>query len=180
MLSTSIIATTASSASLIKSFRFQISTLIRKVSGIQRQILPIYQTFPNLLCASFSTCRHPYPDGPIRCICLFLHESHRPSPVFQRLDTRCTVHAIFYPALREGQFSSRGCNVRFMLRPAELFAPLKWPLLLLRRSGTFTSKLSRILVALIRVGYSYLSEQTIPRTGLSPVGNAALWAARNT
>ena len=34
------------------------------------------------------------------------------------------------------------------------------------------------LVALIRVGYNYLSEQTIPRTGLSPVGITALWAAR--
>ena len=125
MLSTSIIATTASSASLIKSFRFQISTLIRKVSGIQRQILPIYQTFPNLLCASFSTCRHPYPDGPFRCICLFLHEMHRSSLLYHRLDTRYPAHAIFHPELREGQIDSRGCNVRLMLRPAELFAPLR-------------------------------------------------------
>ena len=33
------------------------------------------------------------------------------------------------------------------------------------------------LVTRIRVGYSYLGEQTIPRTGLAPAGNAALWAA---
>ena len=29
----------------------------------------------------------------------------------------------------------------------------------------------------MRVGYNYLGEQTIPRVGLSPTGNTALWAA---
>jgi hypothetical protein len=28
------------------------------------------------------------------------------------------------------------------------------------------------------LGYSYLGEQTTPRAGLSPAGNAALWAAQ--
>ena len=29
----------------------------------------------------------------------------------------------------------------------------------------------------MRVGYNYLGEQTIPRVGLSPTRNTALWAA---
>ena len=33
-------------------------------------------------------------------------------------------------------------------------------------------------VTLLQVGYNYLGVQTIPRMGLSPTGNAALWAAR--
>jgi len=39
---------------------------------------------------------------------------------------------------------SRGCNIRFMLRPAGLLAPLKWPPLRCKGLGTFTSELSRI------------------------------------
>jgi hypothetical protein len=35
-------------------------------------------------------------------------------------------------------------------------------------------------VTLLRVGYSYLGEQTIPRAELSPARNAALWAATYT
>ena len=33
-------------------------------------------------------------------------------------------------------------------------------------------------VTLLRVDYNYLGVQTIPRTGLSPAGYAALWAAK--
>ena len=33
-------------------------------------------------------------------------------------------------------------------------------------------------VTLLRVEYNYLGEQTIPRAGLPPAGNAAVWAAR--
>ena len=33
-------------------------------------------------------------------------------------------------------------------------------------------------VTLLRVGYNYLGVQTIPRVGLSPTGNTALWAAQ--
>ena len=45
-----------------------------------RAILTVYQTFPNLLCVSLLACRHPYPDEPSRCSCLFLHETHQSSP----------------------------------------------------------------------------------------------------
>ena len=103
----------------------------------------MHQTFPNLLCDSFPTCRHPYPGRPLRCVCLFLHETLRSSHRVQRLDTRYTAHAIFYPAMREGQPVSRGCNVRFILRPVGLLVPLKWPPLFSQGSGTFTSELSR-------------------------------------
>jgi hypothetical protein len=117
--------------------------LIRRVFVIQGQILTAHQTFPNLLCASFSTCRHPYPGESLRCICLLLHEAYQPSPNVQRFGTRFPAHAIFHWFSR-GQPFSRGCNVRFMLRPVELFAPLRWPPLLSRGSGAFTSELSRI------------------------------------
>ena len=80
MLSIPIIAPTASSASLTNSSRFQISTLIRKVFVIQGEFLTVHQTFPNLLHASFDTCRHPYPGGPFRCVCLLLHEMYQSSP----------------------------------------------------------------------------------------------------
>ena len=142
------------------------------------QILTAHQTFPNLLCISFSTCRHPYPGEPLRCICLLLHKAYQPSPNMQRLDTRYSAHTIFHPAMREGQHLSRGCNVRFILRPVELFAPPRWPPLLSRGSGYFYIRAFPYSVTLLRVEYSYLGEQTIPRTGLAPAGNTALWAAR--
>jgi len=87
------------------------------------------------------------------------------------------VLVTFHPAVREGQLSSRSCNVRFMLRPVKLLALLRRPPLLSRESGYFYFRACLQSVTLMRVGYNYLGEQTIPRVGLSPTGNAALWAA---
>ena len=143
MLSSSIIANTASSASLMDSLRLHLIQAYTKSLCHLRQILTAHQTFPNLLRISFSTCRHPYPGESLRCICLLLHEAYQPSPNVQRFGTRFPAHAIFHWFPR-GQPFSRGCNVRFMLRPVELFAPLRWPPLLSRGSGAFTSELSRI------------------------------------
>ena len=64
-----------------------------------------------------------------------------------------------------------------MLRPAKLLASLRRPPLFSRGSEYFYVRAFPQSVALIRVGYNYLDEQTIPRVGLSPTGNAALWAA---
>ena len=80
MLSTSIIANTASSVSLMDSFRLHLVQAYTKSLCHLRQILTAHQTFPNLLCISFSTCRHPYPGEPLRCICLLLHKAYQPSP----------------------------------------------------------------------------------------------------
>lgn len=43
--------------------------------------------------------------------------------------------------------------------------------------GTFTSELARNRSPSYESDNNYLGEQTIPRVGLSPTGNAALWAA---
>ncbi len=80
MLSTSIIANTASSASLMDSLRLHLVQAYTKSLCHLRQILTAHQTFPNLLCISFSTCRHQYPGEPLRCICLLLHKAYQPSP----------------------------------------------------------------------------------------------------
>ena len=71
----------------------------------------------------------------------------------------------------------RSCNVRFMLRPAKLLASLRRPPPFSRGSEYFYVRAFPQSVAPMRVGYNYLGEQTIPRVGLSPTGNAALWAA---
>ena len=63
----------------------------------------------------------------------------------------------------------RGCKVRFMLRPGKSLAP--------HRHGTFTSKLSSPRSPDGDVGYNYAGKQSIPATGLPPVGHAALQAA---
>ncbi len=83
----------------------------------------------------------------------------------------------FLPVSR-GQQSLRGCNVRFMLRPAHLLAPLKWPLLRFVKAWDFYCRAFPQSVTLLRVDYNYLGVQTIPRTGLSPAGYPALWAAK--
>jgi hypothetical protein len=142
MLSTFIIANTTSSASLINSSRLHLIQAYTASLCHSRQILTAHQTFPNLFCASFLTCHHPYPDGPSRCLCLFLGGTLRSSLNTQRLDTRnlCPANFARFPG---GHVWSRGCNVRFMLRPVRLLAPLNWPPLLSRGSGTFTSELSR-------------------------------------
>jgi hypothetical protein len=64
----------------MNSSSFRISTLIEEVFVIQGEFLTVQQTFPNLLCASFFTCRHPYPGRPFRCTCLLLHETSQSSP----------------------------------------------------------------------------------------------------
>jgi len=86
------------------------------------------------------------------------------------------AHVVFHRLPGE-QLISRGCNVRFMLRPASLLAPLKRPPLLSRGSGYFYIRACPPSVILRRVGYNYLGIQTIPRAGLSPAGSTALWAA---
>ena len=110
------------------SLRFQsLSTLIRSVFVIHWidpdfhiRASPIYSVLPSLHAAIL------YPVGPFRCFCLFLHETPRSSPINERLDTRYPAHAIFH-RYTGGQLILRGCNVYFMVRPADLLAPLKWP-----------------------------------------------------
>jgi len=120
------------------------------------------------------------PSLPRRTVPLHISVSSRNTSVFaHNVEARHPIpaHTTFHPALREGQFGFRGCNVRFMLRPVNLLAPLKWPPLLSRGSGYFYFRAFPQSVTLMRVGYNYLGEQIIPRTGLAPAGSTALWAA---
>jgi len=79
---------------------------------------------------------------------LHLSVSSRNASVFALMaEARHPLHCPHHlPSRNAGRAGcvSRGCNVRFILRPVDLFAPLRWPLLLSRGSGTFTSELSRI------------------------------------
>ncbi len=121
------------------------------------------------------------PSLPRQAVSLHLSVSSRNVSVFaHNVKARhlLPAHVTFHPAMREGQQISRGCNVRFMLRPVKLLAPLRRPPLLSRGSGYFYFRACPQSVTLMRVGYNYLGEQTIPRTGLSPAGITALWAAR--
>lgn len=67
---------------------------------------------------------------PRRAVLLLLSVSSQNASVFAHIaEARhpipCPRH--FHPASREGHLTSRGCNVRFMLRPVKLLAPPKWP-----------------------------------------------------
>ena len=67
---------------------------------------------------------------PRRAVLLHLSVSSQNASVFAHIaEARhpllCPRH--FHPASREGHLTSRGCNVRFMLRPVKLLAPPKWP-----------------------------------------------------
>jgi len=142
------------------------------------RIVPAY--LPDL--PQFTLCFLLYmpPSLPRQAVSLHLSVSSRNVSVFaHNVKARhlLPAHVTFHPAMREGQQISRGCNVRFMLRPAKLLAPLRRPPLLSRGSGYFYFRAFPQSVTLMRVAYNYLGEQTIPRTGLSPAGNAVLWAA---
>jgi hypothetical protein len=100
--------------------------LIRRVFVIQGQILTAHQTFPNLLCVSFPTCRHPYPGGSHHCFCLFLHDALRSFQRVQRFDTRflCPRHFLFRYAERTSSLTRLQCSLtatayRFA-RPTEM------------------------------------------------------------
>ena len=71
------------------------------------------------------------------------------------------------PALRWS--ASRGCNVRFTLRPGGLLA--------LHRPGPLRSSFHLLESPPRGVEYHYPGTQPIPGAGLSPAGHAALWAA---
>ena len=68
-----------------------------------------------------------------------------------------------------GRLCSRGCNIRFMLRPGELLALHRQELLL--SSFRFSGSPPR------SVEYNYPAKQSIAGAGLSPARHAALWAA---
>ena len=75
-----------------------------------------YKSFPNLLRVSFPSCHLPYPARPSGCTRLFLHHWHWPSPSWHKL-------GICLPRTPVPTWVvSRGCKVRFMLRPEGLLA----------------------------------------------------------
>jgi len=178
MLSTSIIANPASSASLMDSFR-----------------LHLIQAYTESLCHSridpdctsdlpqFTLWFLPYmpPSLPRQAASLLLSVSSRNASVFaQGAEARHPLHcprhflsryAGWTASLTRLQCSFYTTACRFA-RPTEM-APFVFT-----RVWNFYFRAFPYLVALIRVGYNYLSEQTIPRAGLSPAGITALWAAR--
>jgi hypothetical protein len=126
---------------------------------------------------------HMPPSIPRRADSLHLSVSSRITSVFARIpEARHPLHCprhflsrsagrtVFIPRLQCSLYAA-ACRI---VRPPEM-APSAFA-----KVWDFYFQAFPYLVTRIRVGYSYLSEQTIPRTGLSPVGNAALWAARNT
>jgi len=112
----------------------------------------------------FPPCRLPYPGGPTECLWPFLPRSPWPSPALQRLG----IHTYPPPSVLAG-VASRGCKVRFMLRPGRIAGPSP--------TRTVTPELSLAGSPRTSVGYHYAGKQPIPAAGLAPARHAALWAA---
>jgi hypothetical protein len=121
------------------------------------------------------------PSLPRQAASLRLSVSSRNASVFaQSAEARhplhCPRHFLSRYAGRTASLTRLQCS--FYTTACRFARPTEMAPFVFTRVWNFYFRAFPHLVALIRVGYTYLSEQTIPRTGLSPAGITALWAAR--
>ena len=121
------------------------------------------------------------PSLPRQAASLHLSVSSRNASVFaQSAEARhplhCPRHFLSRYAGRTASLTRLQCS--FYTTACRFARPTEMAPFVFTKVWNFYFRAFPHLVALIRVGYNYLSEQTIPRTGLSPAGITALWAAR--
>ena len=134
----------------------------RRLYGQYRASKASSQSVPALLCASFQPCRLPYPGGRRVFDCSqSLRCGLRPV-------CRGSASASFLATgLREGAFSGLQSSLYAAARSVAGPAPVR----------ALTSELSSHESPHWYVRYNYAGRQSIPATGLSPAGHAALQAA---
>ena len=128
----------------------------------------------------------PSPAVPYVRISLFIATRWKPLPPRHYCDTQAHRH-YSHCSCPQRPFAKRGYVVHLhhryygLIRQSDkILRPTEMTHSAFARVWDFYFQAFPYLVARIRVGYSYLSEQTTPGTELSPDGNAALWAAHAT
>ena len=116
---------------------------------------------PNLSCLSFPIVPSSVPRRLGDCSWLLLHRPLWPSPSSHKVGVRISTLGRF---LRGS--CTRGCKVRFMLRPDGIVSPTP--------ARAFTFELSPPGSPLGGVEYHYAGKQPIPVTGLTPARQATV------